>query len=505
MCVVASRCFGRLGQIGGMQMKSLAVHTAAISLLLAGTAAAADIRMPVKAPPPAAAAVFSWTGCYVGAGGGYGMFVQRTQNFDTGVANSIPYDNGGRGWFGTVQVGCDYQISPNIVVGAFADYDFGRIRGDMSWAFNAFVGKETLKSSWAAGGRIGWLPSSNLLVFVSAGYTEARFGQINFVNATDGAPTGFAIPRHTYSGWFLGSGYEYSLGWLPGLFWKTEYRFADYGTDRLPILLNGAPTTFTTDAHKYVHTVRSELVWRFNASGAAVVAADAGMPVKAPRAAPAAYSWSGCYVGGGGGYGMFNQRIRQIFPGFPNIQANDVGGRGWFGTVQTGCDYQVASSIVIGAFGDYDFSGIKGVLDQANFAAIGTEKLTSSWAAGGRAGWLPTPQLLVFVSGGYTEARFAQINLSSVLGVPGVFSYPKHTYSGWFVGSGYEYGLNWLPGLFWKSEYRFADYGNDQLPLLNAGVPVAGQGIESHKYTHTVRSELVWRFSFGGGPLVARY
>jgi outer membrane immunogenic protein len=478
-------------------MKALVGHTAAITLFLAGGANAADIRMPVKAPPPVAAAVFSWTGCYVGAGGGYGMFVQRTQRLSNGVPQSLPNDNGGHGWFGTVQVGCDYQVAPSIVVGAFADYDFSGIKGDMAIPDSPSVGKETLRSSWAAGGRIGWLPSQRLLVFVSGGYTEARFGQINLVSALNGASNNNFIQKHTYTGWFVGSGYEYSLGWLPGLFWKTEYRFADYSTDRLPMFVQGNPSPFTIDAHKYVHTVRSELVWRFNAGGAAIMAADAPMPVKAPRAAPAAYSWTGCYLGGGAGYGMFDQKIQTSVAGAP---ANNAGGRGWFGTVQTGCDYQVASNIVLGAFGDYDFGSIKGDISIPVQGVIGKETLKSAWAAGGRVGWLPSGQLMVFASGGYTEARFGGVNFLAFNGLPDARQLAKHTYSGWFLGSGYEYGLGWLPGLFWKSEYRFADYGTDRLPLANSG----GVNIDSHKYTHTVRSELVWRFNFGG-PVVARF
>ena len=67
-------------------------------------------------------AAYSWTGCYVGAGGGYGM----CESGDAAVprqrsASAIANDNGGRGWFGTVQVGCDYQIGSNIVIGAFGD------------------------------------------------------------------------------------------------------------------------------------------------------------------------------------------------------------------------------------------------------------------------------------------------------------------------------------------------------------------------------------------------
>jgi outer membrane immunogenic protein len=334
--------------------------------------------------------------------------------------------------------------------------------------------------------------------------TPTRFGQVNFVGAINGLPGIISIEKHTYTGWFIGSGYEYSLGWLPGLFWKTEYRFADYSTDRLPVLLAGNPSAFAIDSHKYIHTVRSELVWRFNAGGAAVAAADTRAPVKAPRAAPAAaYNWTGCYVGAGGGYGMFDQEVRGTPPA--GGQQNDAGGRGWFGTVQAGCDYQVAPSIVIGAMADYDFSGIKGDISVASQATIGREKLTSAWAAGGRAGWVPSQQLLVFVSGGYTEARFGRIDFNFFGGGLNGTYLPKHTYSGWFLGSGYEYGIGWLPGLFWKSEYRFADYGADRLPiLLTANGAPLGAVVDSHKYTHTVRSELVWRFNFGG-PVVARY
>jgi outer membrane immunogenic protein len=64
----------------------------------------------------------------------------------------------------------------------------------------------------------------------------------------------------------LGGGYEYNLNWLPGLFWKTEYRLAQYETDSLPLLVygTGASTTLSIDSRKYVQTIRSELVWRFN-------------------------------------------------------------------------------------------------------------------------------------------------------------------------------------------------------------------------------------------------
>ena len=32
------------------------------------------------------------------------------------------------------------------------------------------------------------------------------------------------------------------------------------------------------------------------------------------------------------------------------------------------------------------------------------------------------------------------------------------TYHGWFIGGGDEYAFNWLPGLFWKNEYRLLQF-----------------------------------------------
>ena len=253
----------------------LALHLATIGLMmLTGAAAAADMRpAPYKAPAPVAPAMtYNWTGCYVGAGGGYGMFDQESRYVGPG-ATSLPDDNGGRGWFGTVQVGCDYQIGSNIVIGAFGDYDFSGIKGNMGLPTYTpgIVGEEKLKNSWAAGGRVGWLPFQQLLVYVSGGYTEARFSQVDYVLVYGGAPSGLFLAKHTYSGWFIGTGYEYGLGWLPGLFWKTEYRFADYGSAQVAVLpVTGNPSDEFIESRKYIHTVRSELVWRFNFGGPVV-------------------------------------------------------------------------------------------------------------------------------------------------------------------------------------------------------------------------------------------
>src|SRR5215470_308034 len=95
-------------------MKSkLTLATVAVALATMGSAGAADLARPVlKAPPPPPPA-YNWTGCYIGAGFGYGMY-----DLDTTLVGTIagvgfvgaPIDQAGRGWYGTAQVGCDYQF-----------------------------------------------------------------------------------------------------------------------------------------------------------------------------------------------------------------------------------------------------------------------------------------------------------------------------------------------------------------------------------------------------------
>src|SRR5262249_3667512 len=155
-----------------------------------------------KAPPPPP--VYNWTGCYLGAGGGYGMFNQEVTELTLGgVPTTAVSTGGGRGWFGTVQVGCDYQFNGNWLIGAFADWDFGRLGNDRV-SFPGLIGDERQNWSWAVGGRVGYLIAPQFLAFFSAGYSQAHYNDVNLF--TLGVPsvfTGFVDQAHTFSGWFL--------------------------------------------------------------------------------------------------------------------------------------------------------------------------------------------------------------------------------------------------------------------------------------------------------------
>ncbi len=227
------------------------------------------------------------------------------------------------------------------------------------------------------------------------------------------------------------------------------------------------------------------------------------MPVKAPimKAPPMpVYTWTGCYIGGGVGYGFWNQEaFLETTTTGPLTATNTSGGRGWLGRAQVGCDFQISSSFVIGAFADYDWADLNGQFGPT--IIVGNEKLSHQWAAGGRIGYLVTPTVLSFFSAGWTQAHFDQVNFASaIIGQPlgGTLSMGEQTYNGWFIGGGWEYQLSFLPqGFTLKTEYRYSQFDAVDIPLVASGGLIGGTGlsVDSKKFTQTITTELVWRFN----------
>ena len=279
---------------GDLVMKKMLLALTAAAAFT-GSAYAADLpaRMPVKAPPPPIP-VATWTGCYIGGGGGYGMWNQENTGYLEPIANPIvdilalpptvrtryteTVTTGGRGYFGTVQGGCDYQFgvgAQQFVIGAQADYDFASLTGNHNPPGTDLWAQEKMTDAWAVGGRIGWLAFPQLLTYFSAGYTEARFDQQNYTNLVGppfGIPSGLSTASRWYHGWYLGAGDEYAISFVPGLFWKTEYRVSEFNlvTNPVYVTTTGLPTIYSEDSKKWVQTVRSELVYRFNWGGPVV-------------------------------------------------------------------------------------------------------------------------------------------------------------------------------------------------------------------------------------------
>src|SRR5262249_22179784 len=231
-----------------MKLKNFAA-AALITLGALGSANAADLSTPApayRAPPPPLP-VYNWTGCYIGGGGGYAFWQKDSFVVSPGgLPLTASQSNGGRGWFGQGQVGCDYQfplrlplltwLSPDLVIGAFSDFEGGSIDGSSSFSggpgFPAVTGSERESWTWAVGGRVGALVTPRFLTYVDGGFTQARFDGVNYNFAfAGGGPAGISLAAQTYNGWFIGTGFEYAFTWLPinGLFLKTEFRFSQYG------------------------------------------------------------------------------------------------------------------------------------------------------------------------------------------------------------------------------------------------------------------------------------
>jgi outer membrane immunogenic protein len=257
---------------------------AVVGALASGPALAADLY-PVKTPPPP----LRWTGCYADAGIGYGMWNQDHYTETSAlIAESETTTDGGRGWLGRVGAGCDYQVMPSIVVGAVGDFYLMGVTGTSNLnlstlaPFSGITGNEKETGAWSVGARIGYLITPRLLSYFDGGYTQASFGQVSYVNSATvggvvlGASTGLSMPATTYNGWFIGGGTEYALdmSWIPvqGLFWRNEYRFDSYSPHDIGLLCSGGgatcgaagPAGVSVHADKYVQTITSGIVWKFN-------------------------------------------------------------------------------------------------------------------------------------------------------------------------------------------------------------------------------------------------
>jgi outer membrane immunogenic protein len=260
-------------------MKRLLAASLTGLALLSGSALAADLPVapPVYKAPAVVAPAYNWSGFYLNAGGGYGMWNADTQVFTPGGAciTCVVDTFGGRGYFGTGGGGFDYQVgglgmgawNPTIVVGLLADYNFESFKGttDVVGAAVAQI-KET--AAWAGGARIGLAFGPNLFTYVNGGATGTRFGGSTYVSSITGAPAGLSTAAFWKTGWFVGGGTETSLsGILPvGWFWRSEYRYSYFNTTNIPVAAGaGAPVVpFTIGFHPVVQTLSTSIVYKFN-------------------------------------------------------------------------------------------------------------------------------------------------------------------------------------------------------------------------------------------------
>ncbi len=244
------------------------------------------------------------------------------------------------------------------------------------------------------------------------------------------------------------------------------------------------------------------------------VAAD--LPARTYTKAPplmAAPSWTGFYVFGGGGGGIWaaDTTTQNTFTGFCQLCVNQrQGGSGWFGTVGAGYDWQVNQSWVVGVFGDGQFGSIKGTIQDQNPFWAGSEKMKDAYAAGVRVGYLIAPNVLSYVNGGYSGSDWSGTSfVDTRTGAAAGAHSNSFSRNGWFVGGGVENNLNIFgisaPGWFMKTEYRTAFYDRKAInELVNGTNTLVGTDINFKPWVTTISTSLVYRFNWTG-PVVAKY
>lgn len=478
-------------------MKKFGLVAVAIAVFGAlNVANAAD--MPAKAPVYKAPRVATtpWTGFYVNGGIGYGMWAADTivlNSAGTFCTACITQVQGGKGWLGRIGAGYDYQFTQRIVAGIFGDFDIASLEGTIQegQVFRAGQIKET--SAWAAGVRAGWLFNSKTLSYINVGYTGARFSGATMLASTNGLPLGLTTPATTFNGWFLGGGVETTVA--PNLFWRTEYRYSYYDSQHLRETFSSGIGSSIITFKPTVQTVTTQLVYKFNA----------GLPTPAYASIPVVpINWTGAYINAGFGYGLWAAGENSVSPttGVCTICVTQTqGGKGWLGTIGAGYDWQFAPMWVVGVFGDFDWSSLKGTLqDDALGQPQGIQgeiKQTSAWAVGPRFGWLVTPQTLTYVNGGFTSAQFSgSAMFNGFTGPPTGSSTQSFTANGWFVGGGVENSfdlLGMLPkGFFLRTEYRYASYGNKTLPDTGA---ITESSINFKPVVQTVTTSLIFKLN----------
>ena len=223
----------------------------ALPVLFAGPAIAAD--MPVKAPPPPAP-VFSWSGFYAGlnAGGSWGS---ARSDFGISSFSSIAASDfvSPDGVIGGGQLGYNWQLDPNWLIGAEADIQASgekasSTRFDTVDVEGVTTNYET-KIEWfgTARGRLGYVFDRRILLYATGGLA---YGRVSISGTSTDMFGTLTLSSTAFSnadvnaGWTAGGGVE-GAAWDPRWTWKVEYLYLDLGSLDAAVS-SGLTTTYAT-------------------------------------------------------------------------------------------------------------------------------------------------------------------------------------------------------------------------------------------------------------------
>src|SRR5262245_11202003 len=202
----------------------------ALAAIFSGSAMAADMPPPSKAPPPRQL-LYCWTGLYIGTHAGVATGRTETSNlapyggFDAGVPTM--YDVNPVGVFGGGQIGYNWQTGVFVFGG---EIDGGYI-GTRS---RTRQGDDLIELRYGAystfTGRAG-LALDRLLTYVKGGGVVANIKNVG--SDTDGGlvdASDYSQISKAHWGFTIGTGFEYAI--VPNWTVKSEYLYMDFGKER---------------------------------------------------------------------------------------------------------------------------------------------------------------------------------------------------------------------------------------------------------------------------------
>jgi outer membrane immunogenic protein len=278
------------------------VSVVTLSIGGVGTALAADL--PLKAPPPVVAPVWSWTGFYIGGSVGGKWNDTRADVFPTGCfLNTAPGTGCGGAAPGLSGVAANPIRSDSVTLnqgrfigGGQAGYNWqsgkfiGGVEGDISWTglnqtiittktmtpplAGFMVHSEAMKEDWIATlrGRAGFVVTPSIMLYATGG--------LAFAHVQTAGAVAFTVTPDVYGGGSDETRFGYTVGgggeWMIAPNWsiKAEYLFVDLGKERvnLPCLNTGicgsppqvAPgASYETDFRLREHIARVGLNYHF--------------------------------------------------------------------------------------------------------------------------------------------------------------------------------------------------------------------------------------------------
>ncbi len=196
-------------------MRKLLGATAIVSAMLAMSMGAHAADMAMKAPMPAPLPVlFTWTGFYLGGNIGGAWTSRRVTDSFFGIDFSRSSDGV---FIGGGQIGYNWQVAPNFVLGIEGDID--GIANKSGGASAVVPGVGTIAATGNADGnwvstiaaRFGYANDHWLFYGKAGGGWLSGSGNVTLTNLNTGASTAIAGIGSTRSGYLLGGGIEYAI------------------------------------------------------------------------------------------------------------------------------------------------------------------------------------------------------------------------------------------------------------------------------------------------------